>query len=35
LLGEVIALAQVPGMILVTLGLVLVVWSSQRTAGPR
>jgi drug/metabolite transporter (DMT)-like permease len=35
LLGEAIALAQVPGMILVTLGLVLVVWSSQRTAGPR
>jgi drug/metabolite transporter (DMT)-like permease len=32
LLGEAIALAQVPGMILVTLGLVLVVWSSQRAA---
>jgi drug/metabolite transporter (DMT)-like permease len=30
LLGEQIALAQVPGMVLVTLGLVLVVWSSQR-----
>lgn len=33
LLGEAIALAQVPGMILVTLGLVLVVWSSQRNVG--
>ena len=32
LLGEAIALAQVPGMLLVTLGLVLVVWSSQRTS---
>jgi drug/metabolite transporter (DMT)-like permease len=30
LLGEAIALAQVPGMILVTLGLVLVVYFSQR-----
>jgi drug/metabolite transporter (DMT)-like permease len=32
LLGETIALAQVPGMILVTLGIVLVVWFSQRSA---
>jgi drug/metabolite transporter (DMT)-like permease len=31
LLGEAIAAAQVPGMVLVTLGLVLVVWFSQRT----
>ena len=30
LLGEAIAAAQVPGMVLVTLGLVLVVWFSQR-----
>jgi drug/metabolite transporter (DMT)-like permease len=32
LLGEAIAIGQVPGMILVTLGLVLVFWFSLRTA---
>lgn len=32
LLGEAITFAQVPGMMLVTLGLVLVVWFSQRPA---
>jgi drug/metabolite transporter (DMT)-like permease len=41
LLGEAIAPAQVPGMVMVTAGLVLVVWFSQRptaapaVAGPR
>jgi drug/metabolite transporter (DMT)-like permease len=30
LLGEAIALAQVPGMVLVTIGMALVIWASQR-----
>jgi drug/metabolite transporter (DMT)-like permease len=32
LLGEQISASQVPGMVLVMLGLVLVVWTSQRAA---